>query len=150
MIDMYPWQKRDNYKSLIRLFTRFHVWLFEKYDGKYLGDLEGFRFCLIKVKGRKSGLTRKIVLLTIPHEEAYLLVASQGGASTHPMWYLNMKANPEIEMQIGAQKISMVVSELSKKEKDLLWGKITSAYSGYQNYQDSTEREIPVLICRGS
>ena len=126
---MYPWQKRDNYKSLIRLFTRFHVWLYEKYDGKYLGDLEGFPFCLIKVKGRKSGLTRKIVLLTIPHDEAYLLVASQGGASTHPMWYLNMKANPEIEMQIGAQKISMVVSELSKKEKDLLWGKICLLYT---------------------
>ena len=100
------------------------------------------------VKGRKTGNMIKIALLTIPHGDDYILVASQGGAKTNPLWYYNLRENPEIEMQVFSDHFKMRALELSDEEKKEYWPMIVAAYSGYENYQRVTERSIPVFVCR--
>ena len=102
----------------------------------------------MKVKGRKTGNIITIALLTIPLGDDYIIVASQGGAKINPIWYYNLIENPEIEMQVFSDKFKMIAKQLSKDEKNELWPTIINAYPGYDNYQKSTDREIPVFICK--
>ena len=102
----------------------------------------------MKVRGRKTGNLITIALLTIPHNDDYILVASQGGAKTNPLWYYNLKENPEIEMQVFSETFKMIAKELSNDEKNELWPTIIKAYPGYENYQKVTDRNIPVFICK--
>ena len=104
--------------------------------------------CLVTTTGRKSGLPRVIPLLTIPHEGDYILVASQGGAPVHPIWYLNILKNPRIIMQIGADKLEMITNEIDNEQKEAIWEKVVKAYPDYNTYKNRTEREIPILICK--
>ena len=145
---MYPWRKPELFKPLIRALNQFHIWIYEKYDGKYVGEYDGLPFCLMKVKGRKTGNIITIALLTIPLGNDYIIVASQGGAKINPIWYYNLIENPEIEMQVFSDKFKMIAKQLSKDEKNELWPTIINAYPGYDNYQKSTDREIPVFICK--
>jgi len=102
----------------------------------------------MKVKGRKTGKIITIALLTIPLGDNYILVASQGGAKTNPIWYYNLKENPEIEMQVFSDRFKMKATELSEDEKNKLWPEIIEAYPGYENYQKVTNRNIPVFLCK--
>ena len=87
---MYPWRKPELFKPLIKSLNRFHIWIYEKYDGRFIGEYNGLPFCIMIVKGRKTGNMIKIALLTIRHGDDYILVASQGGAKINPMWYYNL------------------------------------------------------------
>ena len=109
---MYPWRKPELFKPLIKSLNRFHIWIYEKYDGRFIGQYNGLPFCLMKVKGRKTGNLITIALLTIPHGDDYILVDSQGGAKTNPLWYYNLKENPEIEMQVFSDTFKMRAIEL--------------------------------------
>ena len=145
---MYPWRKPELFKPLIKSLNRFHIWIYEKYDGRFIGQYNGLPFCLMKVRGRKTGNLITIALLTIPLGDDYILVASQGGAKTNPLWYYNLKENPEIEMQVFSDIFKMRAKELSSDEKNELWPSIIEAYPGYENYQKVTNRNIPVFICK--
>ena len=145
---MYPWRKPELFKPLIKSLNRFHIWIYEKYDGRFIGEYNGLPFCIMIVKGSKTGNMIKIALLTIPHGDDYILVASQGGAKTNPLWYYNLRENPEIEMQVFSDHFKMRAFELSDEEKKEYWPTIIAAYSGYENYQRATERNIPVFVCR--
>ena len=145
---MYPWRKPELFKPLIKSLNRFHIWIYEKYDGRFIGQYNGLPFCLMKVRGRKTGNIITIALLTIPNGDDYILVASQGGAKTNPLWYYNLKENPEIEMQVFSDTFKMRAKELSSDEKNELWPSIIEAYPGYENYQKVTNRNIPVFICK--
>tara|TARA_B100000029_G_scaffold455878_1_gene483465 strand:- start:1667 stop:2110 length:444 start_codon:yes stop_codon:yes gene_type:complete len=135
-------------KPLTKGFTQVHIWLYEKYNGKYLGEYKGLPFCLIRIKGRKSGLIRTIPLLTIPKNGDYILVASNWGSFNHPLWYLNLVEEPTFEMKIGSKNFQMKAEEIFSEEKEKLWPKIVDAYPDYQRYKDRTDRNIPVLVCK--
>jgi len=135
-------------KPVIRFFTNLHIKLYLKYDGKYLGSINGYPICLLTTIGRKTGLPRVIPLLTIPYEGNYILVASQGGAPVHPIWYLNTLENPNIVLQIGAEKMEMIATELDYEQKANIWPMIVKAYPDYDAYKKRTDRDIPVLICK--
>lgn len=98
--------------------------------------------------GRTSGL-RRSTMLTAPicERDRVVLVASKGGHSKHPDWYRNLAANPDVEITIGATTSPYTARTASAEEKAELWPRITSAYKGYESYQRSTDREIPVVIC---
>ena len=87
-------------KRFMKHASRFNVWLYEKTDGKLGGKfiVGGAPVCLVTMTGRKTGLRRTTPLIHIPHGEDILLVASQGGLESHPLWYRNMVSNPEIEV----------------------------------------------------
>ena len=97
--------------------------------------------------GRKSGLPRT-TLLTAPvcDENRVLLVASKGGHPEHPDWYKNLVANPDVELVVNGERRRMRARTASAAEKAELWPRIVSVYKGYDAYQRSTERDIPVVI----
>lgn len=98
--------------------------------------------------GRSSGKRRSTMLTAPVHEDGrYVLVASKGGDDRHPFWYLNLVAQPDVELTIRGVTRPFRARAASSVEKAALWPRIVAAYPGYGTYQGKTERAIPVVIC---
>lgn len=98
--------------------------------------------------GRKSGQPRS-VMLTSPVQEgdAIVIVASRGGDDTHPAWFLNLQANPEVEVAyMSSTRKPYVARVATPDERARLWPQVTSQYKGYAGYQKKTDREIPLVF----
>ena len=99
--------------------------------------------------GNKSGKVRKVAVMRVEHDGEYALVASKGGAPTHPVWYYNLVANPDhVAIQDGPAPFDVVVREVSGDEKAAWWERAVAVYPPYAEYQTKTDREIPVLIAK--
>lgn len=96
--------------------------------------------------GAKSGKLRKTPLMRVEHDGDYAVVASMGGAPKHPVWYFNLLANPEVELQDGPDKWDLRARELSGEERDLWWSRAVEAFPPYAGYQIKTTRVIPVFV----
>ena len=115
-------------------------------EGKTLLDT-GLPVIIVTNTGRRTGAVRKTPLMRAVDGKNYILVASRGGAPNHPVWYYNLKAEPTVEIRDGAEVHSMRVREISDAaEKQRLWDIAVAAYPPYQEYQDKTDRQIPVFI----
>jgi deazaflavin-dependent oxidoreductase (nitroreductase family) len=106
----------------------------------------GLAVVIVTNRGVSSGKLRKTPLMRVEHEGTYALVASQGGAPTHPHWYANLVADPHVELQDGPQKWDLVAREVEGDERALWWERAVAAYPSYADYQEATERVIPVLV----
>jgi deazaflavin-dependent oxidoreductase (nitroreductase family) len=107
----------------------------------------GLPVVVVTTRGNKSGKIRKTPLMRVEHDGAYALVASKGGAPTHPVWYYNLKADPEtVQIQDGSERKEYSVRELSGDERELWWERAVAAYPPYAEYQEKTERLIPVFV----
>ena len=107
------------------------------------GKAEGL---LLTTIGRKSGQPRTTPLLYLPDGDKVVLVASKAGMPRHPLWYSNLRANPEVEVEIGSKKSPMAARQASDEEKGRLWPRLVEIYPAYAEYQARTDRNIPVLI----
>ncbi|MDQ1396337.1 MAG: hypothetical protein QOG64_1596 [Acidimicrobiaceae bacterium] len=121
----------------------------EKYEGS--GGTEGTTLrdmpvIIITNKGAKSGKLRKTPLMRVEHDGSYAAVASRGGAPTHPVWYYNLLANPQVELQDGPVKRDMVAREVTGDEKATWWERAVAAFPDYAEYQKKTDREIPLFV----
>ena len=97
--------------------------------------------------GRNTNAVRKTPLMKVVDGNNYILVASQGGAPKHPVWYHNLKVNPSVEIRDGDRLYDMTVREVSDlAERKRLWEIAVDAYPPYHEYQEKTERVIPVFI----
>ncbi len=115
-------------------------------EGLTIGD-SGLPVIIVTNRGRKTGAIRKTPLMRVVDGENYVLVASMGGAPKHPMWYHNLKANPDVELRDKTEVFSMRVrEETDPVEKARLWDIAVATYPPYQEYQDRTERVIPVFV----
>ncbi|MEV4572455.1 nitroreductase family deazaflavin-dependent oxidoreductase [Nonomuraea jabiensis] len=106
----------------------------------------GLPVILLITLGAKSRKIRKIPLMRVEHEGRYAVVASQGGAPKHPVWYFNIKAHPHVELQDGPVKQDMKAREVTGAEKAEWWERAVAAYPPYADYQKKTDREIPVFV----
>ncbi|MEQ1699616.1 MAG: nitroreductase family deazaflavin-dependent oxidoreductase [Ilumatobacteraceae bacterium] len=107
----------------------------------------GIPVVIVTMRGKSSGLVRKIALMRVEHEGSYALVASVGGAPTNPAWYNNLVANPtEVLVQDGPAPIATTVRELEGDERALWWERSVAVFPTYADYQRKTERTIPVLL----
>ena len=106
--------------------------------------------CLVTTIGRRSGQLRTVPLCYLREGDAVVLVASQGGLPTNPQWYYNVKANPQVQIEIGKQRRAYRARVAGKAERARLWPKLVELYADYESYQSWTEREIPVVICEPS
>jgi deazaflavin-dependent oxidoreductase (nitroreductase family) len=106
----------------------------------------GLPVIVVTSLGAQSGNLRKTPLMRVEHEGSYALVASQGGAPTHPVWYRNLVNHPEVDIQDGPTKRSYRVREVSGEEKTTWWERAVAAFPNYADYQRGTEREIPVFV----
>ena len=115
-------------------------------DGLTLMDT-GLPVIIVTNLGRKTGAIRKTPLMRAVDGNSYILVASKGGAPEHPVWYHNLKAEPNVEIRDQTEVYSMRAREvLDPVEKQRLWDIAVEAYPPYQEYQEKTDRAIPVFI----
>ena len=103
--------------------------------------------CLLTTTGRKTGQPRTIPLVYLRDGANIVLVASQGGRPENPMWYLNVVANPAVEIEIGNDRRAYNAHAASGAEHDELWHKMVGIYRDFDTYQSWTERKIPVIVC---
>jgi len=101
---------------------------------------------IVTNRGAKSGAMRKTPVMRVEHDGSYAAVASKGGAPEHPLWYYNLRANPRVEVQDGADKWEMTARELTGDERDVWWQRAVAAYPPYAEYQQKTSRQIPVFV----
>ncbi|ONK11295.1 nitroreductase family deazaflavin-dependent oxidoreductase [Streptomyces sp. MP131-18] len=101
---------------------------------------------ILTTLGAKSGKIRKSPLMRVEHDGAYAVVASLGGAPKHPVWYHNVVADPRVELQDGPVRQDMVAREVTGEEKAVWWDRAVEAYPDYADYQEKTDREIPVFV----
>jgi F420H(2)-dependent quinone reductase len=107
----------------------------------------GLPVILVTTRGNKSGKLRKTPLMRVEHDGEYALVASRGGAPTHPVWYYNLGADPEaVTIQDGPTRFDARVRELEGDERAEWWERAVAAFPPYAEYQTSTDRVIPVLL----
>ena len=130
-------------------WVRDQVALYEATDGREGGTLgdTGLPVVIFTTRGKKSGKLRKTPLMRVEHGGAYLMVASKGGAPEHPVWYHNVKADPEALMvQDGADRFDARARELEGEERAVWWERAVQAYPSYADYQRNTDRTIPVFL----
>jgi deazaflavin-dependent oxidoreductase (nitroreductase family) len=129
------------------LFGDEHVRRYEETDGEVGHDWQkGAPILILTTVGRKSGQERKFALIYQEHEGAYVIVASKGGADAHPGWYLNLQANPEVKVQVKADKFTARARTADGDERAVLWSKMAKVWPDYDDYAQKTDREIPVVV----
>ena len=132
---------------LARGFNVFHRNLYRWSGGKVGGKGYGMPVVILTTTGRKSGQKRPTVLTSpIQDGDTAVLVASWGGDDRHPLWYLNLVADPEVELEIHGKKRAMTARVATSEEKAELWPRVVAAHKGYASYQSKTDRDIPLVI----
>jgi F420H(2)-dependent quinone reductase len=119
---------------------------YEATGGAEGGDLRGMPVIVLTTVGAKSGKLRKTALMRVEHGGVYAVVASLGGAPKHPVWYFNIVAQPHVELQDGPVKHDYLAREIVGDEKGLWWERAVAAYPPYADYQEKTDRQIPVFV----
>jgi deazaflavin-dependent oxidoreductase (nitroreductase family) len=127
-------------------WVRDQVELFESSGGTEGTTMRGMPVIILTTRGAKSGKIRKTPLMRVEHDGTYAVVASQGGAPKHPVWYHNIVADPRVELQDGPVRQDMSAREATGEERDLWWGRAVEAFPDYADYQLKTERQIPVFV----
>jgi deazaflavin-dependent oxidoreductase (nitroreductase family) len=116
--------------------------------GRWPNVLFGMPGVELQTIGRKSGEPRTTMLTTPIHDEnRVVLIASKGGDPRDPQWYLNLAANPDVEVTMNGETRPMRARTASPAEKAAMWPDIVAVYKGYDSYQKKAGREIPVVIC---
>ena len=127
------------------LFGQEHVNRYRATDGEEGHDWQGTHTLLLTTTGRKSGEKRTTPLIYDPVGDAYAIVASKGGADEPPAWYLNLSADPEVEVQVKADRFTANARTASPDEKAEIWPQMVGQWPAYE-YQAATEREIPIVL----
>ncbi len=138
------------YEPSSQQWVRDQVELYERTDGRE-GDTLPNRtepVVVFSTRGAKSGKVRKNPLMKVEHDGVYAMVASQGGAPKHPVWYYNVKADPKVDLQDGTVTKDYVAREVFGEEKAVWWERAVAGYPPYADNQANTDREIPVLVAR--
>jgi deazaflavin-dependent oxidoreductase (nitroreductase family) len=130
-------------------WVREQVETYEASGGREANTLRdtGLPIIIVTTKGHKTGYIRKFALMRVEHDGEYALVASKGGAPSHPVWYHNLTANPDaVTIQDGPEPVAVTVRELGGDERRQWWERAAQAFPPYTEYQQKTDRQIPVLL----
>ena len=128
------------------LFGDEHVRRYRETGGEYGHDWQGTQTLLLTTTGRRSGDPRTTPLIYGRAGDAYLIVASKGGAPYPPEWYLNLTEHPEVEVQIRDDVFTARARTATAEEKPEMWRTMTATWPAYDEYQSKTDREIPVVV----
>jgi deazaflavin-dependent oxidoreductase (nitroreductase family) len=118
-----------------------HMW-----DSTPLGGPGLLPTLLLTTRGRKSGESRALPLIYGTTGDSYVVIASKGGMPNHPLWYRNLEAHPDCELQVGAKKVSARARVAEGQEREEIWKSMVEIYPPYVDYQKNTERTIPVVV----
>jgi deazaflavin-dependent oxidoreductase (nitroreductase family) len=124
-----------------------HQWLLIKSDGRIGSNLGGRPMLVLRTVGAKTGAERTNALLYVPTGDAFTVIASTGGGPKHPGWYHNLLAQPDVEVQVGRERIPVRARTAEGEERDRLWAEANRVNKGgYDGYQAKTSRRIPVVV----
>ena len=132
------------------LFGQEHIDRYEATGGQEGHEWQGTQTLILTTKGRKSGEPRKAPLIYGEHDGRLLIVASKGGAPEPPVWYLNLQADAEVDVQVRGEKFTARARDATREEKPELWKIMTGHWPAYDEYQTKTDREIPVVVLERS
>ena len=132
--------------NVVRLLGRFHVRVYRLTRGRFVGRVGKAPILLLTTIGRRSGEPRTAPLLYLRDGERLVVVASFGGTPKHPVWYLNLTANPAVTVQIGRETFAATASTANAENRARIWPQLVEMYPGYAGYQEKTTREIPVVL----
>jgi len=138
-----------DYEPSPSAWVREQVDAYERSGGAEANTLldTGLPIVVVTTRGNKSGKLRKTPVMRVEHGGQYALVASKGGAPSHPQWYYNLKADPDaVMLQDGAEPFDVRVRELDGAERDEWWRRAVAAYPPYAEYQEKTDRRIPIFL----
>lgn len=130
-------------------WVREQVELYERTGGREGNTLRdsGIPIAVFTTRGARSGKLRKVPLMRVEHNGVYAMVASMGGAPKNPVWYSNLKADPDaVTVQDGPTAQDARAREISGAERDLWWDRAVAVYPSYADYQRNTDRVIPVFL----
>ena len=146
----YTSQQEKFGKAIIKRICRIQTWFYRLTGGRFANRFNGGQVVLVGITGRKSGKRRVIPLVYAPDGDNIILAASMGGMSKHPIWYLNMRDNPKVDIQIGKDKRDMVAEHADDKDAERLWGLLDKAYPDFVSYRERAKdfREIPLLVLK--
>ena len=143
---MTPFQERLG-RVTVQYMTGINNVVYRLSAGRVAGNVpSGAPICLLTTTGRKTGRPRTVPLLYLPDGDGLVVVASRGGMTTHPAWYLNLLAEPDVVVDLGTARRAMRARPASDEERARVWPRLVDAYEHFASYQRRTPREIPVVI----
>jgi deazaflavin-dependent oxidoreductase (nitroreductase family) len=131
--------------ELQKAATRGHRLLLQSPLGPLLSATPFGRFLVLHTTGRRSGEPRQTPLSYTKDGDAYVVIASDGGAPRHPDWYVNLQDDPNAEIDVGGRRSPVRAETVTGEERDRLWSRAVRSYGGYAGYQARTDRQIPVV-----
>jgi deazaflavin-dependent oxidoreductase (nitroreductase family) len=123
-----------------------HMRKYVETDGKDGHIWNGVPTLLLTTTGRHSKKPKMLPLIYGKDGDRYLIVASKGGDPNHPAWYLNLVAQPQVKLQVGADKFTAKARDATAKERPALWATMTKIWPAYDDYQKKTDRQIPIVV----
>ena len=135
-------------RTVMRMIAGTHEFWYRLSGGLLGGRIGGLPVLLLTTTGRKTGRKRTMPLVYLRDGENMIVIASNGGSDQHPAWWLNLRANPKAEVQVGRDTMEVVGAKAQGEERERLWRDVVEMYHGYDEYRHMTQREIPVVILR--
>ena len=131
----------------LKYFARVHIWVYRRTNGRLGARLLWFPAALLTTTGRKSGEPRTTPTLYLRDGDRVILPASFGGRAENPTWYLNLKENPAVQVQIRAERLALSARDATDEERARYWPPLMRMYPPYRGYREATDRIIPLVVC---
>jgi deazaflavin-dependent oxidoreductase (nitroreductase family) len=132
--------------TLVEWFWKVHPKLYRWSGGRIGGKIMNMPVLLLTTHGRRSGAARTRALMYLPDGERFIVIASFLGEPRHPDWWLNLRAHPQAEVEVGTRRVAVVAREADGGERERLWNAVVARQKDYAEYQQRTTRRIPVVV----
>jgi deazaflavin-dependent oxidoreductase (nitroreductase family) len=131
----------------LKWMGRANTWIYRRSNGKLGGTFQKAPVALLTTTGRKTGEPRVSPVLYLRENDRVILGASRAGSDKHPLWYLNLKADPTVSVQIKDEVLRLRARDATTEERNEYWPKLVAMYPNFEDYQSWTDRVIPIVIC---
>jgi deazaflavin-dependent oxidoreductase (nitroreductase family) len=132
----------------IKSMSRLNTWMYRRNNGEGLGGtFQNIPVALLTTTGRKTGQPRVSPLYFLRDGDRVIVAASRGGSAKDPMWYLNLKTNPKVQVQIKSEVLNLTARDANGEERERYWPQLVQMYPTYEDYQSWTDRVIPLVVC---
>ncbi|HTX97280.1 MAG TPA: nitroreductase family deazaflavin-dependent oxidoreductase [Mycobacterium sp.] len=132
---------------LLKYFARAHIWVYRRTNGTVGAKRLRFPAALLTTTVRKSDEPHTTATLYLRGGDRVILPAAFVGRQEHPSWYLNLKENPEVQVQIRAERLDLIARDATGAERDRYWASLTRIYPPYRKYREATNRVVPLVVC---
>jgi F420H(2)-dependent quinone reductase len=139
-------RRSSGFRVVIKVIGTLHRWMYRVSGGKLGKSFFGSPILLLTTTGRRTRRPRTWPLTYLPDGDRLIVIASNGGQPNHPAWYLNLRATPQVSVQLGDRVRTMVAQTAEGDEGARLWSRVVEEYPAYAEYQRKTDRQIPVVV----